>query len=260
MTTSKQLYRYARQHGLKAHAALHAAREYIAGPLAKYQADLAAWNAQPDKRRYAPGGAANRPQYPTFYKSRDTSAHGPRATECGGYANIPTCVLAGLRSLGFVDELQPRLVDHKGWFADAYQDEIYRAEVWQLPARNGTLQYIAGYSEKDAGYSVLDCTRGQITIFDSLRDAIRAGDHCAEHFAEEAREYSERWQEASAANDERDNARTECKAERAEYIALMRAGETDMADDRVYPRWLASLRAIIAASEKIAELDMQGEF
>lgn len=197
------------------------------------------------------------------YNWLDAGAHGPTVTQCGGYANIPTCVLDGLRSVGFVDELRPdgaRLVNHKGWFADADCSETYRGEVWQLPARDGSLQYLAGYSESDAGYSVLDVTRGNLTIFDNLRDAIFAADHCAEHFAESEREYSERWQEASNASMARDNAREECAAERAEYIALMRAGECDMADDRVYPRWLASLRAIIRASERIAELDMQGEF
>lgn len=189
------------------------------------------------------------------------AAHGPIVTACGGYANIPTCALDSLRSLGFIDQIKdaPR-IDHRGWFADADCSEVYRGEIWQLPARDGTPQYLAGYSEADSGYSVLDVSRGNLTIFDNLRDAIHAADHVAEHFAEEAREYSERWQEASSANDEREHARKECAAERAEYIALMRAGNSDMADDRVYPRWLASLRAIIAASERIAELKMEGEF
>jgi hypothetical protein len=240
------------------------------------------WNEDPDKR-------ARKVKRINWKHARSHGigtiggyAHGPTFNKLPGrlgreYANIPTSVLAGLRDVGNADEItrddndddyigRP-LVSHRGWFADAHQDEIYRGHVWQLPARDGSRLYLAGYSESESGYSVL-CARGnKLELFDSLRDAIYAADHIAERMAEDAREYSERWQEASACADEIADLKSEAKGARENWRAFMdtlRAGV-----HKAHMRKLADnaradhaqfIDEVIAKRARIAELKMEGEF
>ncbi len=204
------------------------------------------------------------------------STHGPTFSKCGNYASIPSDVLDGLRDCGTV----PDILGHRygGWYADAFQDETYTGNVWQLPARNGEPQFIAGYVEQNSGYAVLDATRGRLTLFDDREDAARAADGLAERHAERNREHDERWQEASRHDSEREDARSELKDARMSAqanIACMREllaigadsnaiGQTRAMLESYIAKNRANMRRAIATIERetaaIAELDMQGEF
>lgn len=164
--------------------------------------------ATPAKRRYpaTPGGG------------RSGAGFGPDKLQ---WTESPADL--GLRFVGFADELAPRLVDHNGWFSDAYQEETYRGAVWQLPARGGRAVYLAGYREgssrrgsgrrggdwqdtaygRDQGCGAIQFgvlhygEKGGAGDYDresDARDAARDADSIAESYAESSREYSEAWQ------------------------------------------------------------------
>lgn len=216
------------------------------------------------------------------------SAHGPTFSDCGNYASIPSDVLDGLRDCGTV----PNILGNRygGWYADAFEDETYTGQVWQIPSRNGESVYVSGYVERDSGYAVLNATGGRIETFcsdsgkdsydepDALREAARAAYGLAERNAERDREYSERWQKASRHDSERDDARHELKDARLSARSAIRAMRELIAtgahcdaieETRVIlymklRRARADMRRAIATIERetaaIAELDMQGEF
>lgn len=267
---TKSLYQQlrARSPHYTARDAIAAARRHIAGPLATYEAAMAAWRAQPDKRHYAAGGHANRPKFPQLYAAR-----------------AEPCEVDGLRDCGFVDELFPRTVNHRGWFADDMQDEIYRGQVWQLPARNGQCQYVAGYVEA-GGYTVLARNDdGSIELFagdnpgnhwdkpEALKEAARAANNLAERNAEKERDHSERWTEANQASDAREEARTELSQARKEARAVVAALREIHGQPAALTRdvlckqltqWRDAMRDALEVIEtktaEIANLEMDGEF
>jgi hypothetical protein len=83
------------------------------------------------------------------------------------------------------DDVPSRLVDHKGWYIDSFQQETICGQVYQLPARDGKPQYVPAFSDKCGEGSVIDFHN----ITDNLSDAVRWSDTMAEHAAESAREY-----------------------------------------------------------------------
>jgi hypothetical protein len=97
----------------------------------------------------------------------------------------------GLRFVGNADKVakdadRARLIDHKGWFIDEYQDETICGKVYQLPARNGECRYLAAVSDAfNAGCSRIDFG----TIYSDPCEAAIAGDRQAEMDAEAEREY-----------------------------------------------------------------------
>lgn len=101
----------------------------------------------------------------------------------------------GLRLVGFADEIAAsegyrRTIDHKGWYADTFQDQTYRGVVYQLPGNRGRAMYAYGYADPyndDGALLCFDCEH------DKVHAALRA-DQFAERFAEAAREYDEAWQ------------------------------------------------------------------
>lgn len=176
---------------------------------------------------------------------------------------------------------------HTGWYADTHQEGLYVGHVWQLPARGGASQYVAGYVEQSGGlprsidarratgYVVLEHDgRGLVTYADK-ENAARAADALAESAAAEAREYSERWTAASDADADRDTARDALRNARAaasnvlhawraqlragpaapEVCQLLRGKLEDARDDM--RRALADIRK---AAERIDGLGMAGEF
>lgn len=216
-----------------------------------------------------------------------SDAHGVHIAERADSASIPSSVLDGLRFVGFADDIA-RGIDHSGWFADAWQGEKYRGAVWQLPARAGQCLFIAGYTENEAsGYTVVRIRGRSPEIFvgdpesdgdrsDAAKDAARDADSLAEREAETAREYDEKWQAASTANDDRGTAREELKQARAEasnaimalrqqragtgYVApmvcdLIRAKLDECRDDM-----RRAIKTIAEKTDEIADLEMQGEF
>ena len=183
---TETLYRKARAHGVPASAALAAARRYIAGPLTDYRAKLDAWNAEPDKRRYAPGGIANRPTMPEFYREP--------------------------RGLALREAEKPRWLDHDGWFTDDMQDNTFRPRVWLLP--HG--RFLAGYDS-----SAWDTMQLDRAVYDDEREAWRAADGMAERDAETERDYSERWQAARDVQDARDEKREAMRSAHGEARGLV---------------------------------------
>jgi hypothetical protein len=208
------------------------------------------------------------------------------AKESRGYVSAPWGLVDGWRDVGDSGDILGR--GYSGWYADADCDETYRGHVWQLPARNGSPQYVAGYVEdqgrsvgetRAGGYVVLCVDRGALELFDDKEDAARAGDGLAERNAERDREYSGRWREASNADSERDDARDDLKSARGSARSIIAALRElpplaqDVPDafsvaraqlraslDDARGDMRRALAAIKEAAEKIAELDMTGEF
>lgn len=176
---------------------------------------LARADAEAERGRYAPPSAAG-------------GAPGERG---GRWFERPEA--AGLRFVGWSDELSR--IDHSGWFLYPEGDpaECARGAVYQLPARDGRPVYVEairtgegggrGRSWHDMGES------GSALIFladrhlgelggreetgdcDALRSAARGADREAEIYAEREREYQEAWQAGSRCAD----LESEAKADRA---------------------------------------------
>lgn len=199
--------------------------------------------------------------------------------------SAPWGLVDAWRDVGDAADIVP--MRHTGWYADADQDGLYVGHVWQLPARGGASQYVAGYVEQSGGlprgmdprratgYVVLEHDGRGLVTYDDEEDAARAADALAESAAEEAREYSERWREASDADADRDAARDALRDARAAagnvihaWRAQMKAGPAapeicellrgKLADARDDMR--RALRDIRKAADRIAGLDMAGEF
>lgn len=199
--------------------------------------------------------------------------------------SAPWGLVDGWRDVGDAADLVP--MRHTGWYADAHQEELYIGHVWQLPARGGVPQYVAGYVEecgglprgmdlrRATGYVVLEHNGRGLVTYDDKEDAARAADALAEVKAEEAREYSERWTAASDADADRDAARDALRDARAaasnvlhawraqvkagpaapEICGLLRERLADARDDM-----RRALRDIREAAERIEDLGMAGEF
>lgn len=250
--------------------------------LGAMRAYAATWNANPrrhcaitwrDARRHGVGAISS-------------DAHGLKVSQCGGFANVPESVLDGLRWRFASDVLREE--GYRDACADFYRDtfdsEVYRGAVWQLPSRDGSECWVAGYVEREsmkanAGsmsrYAVLDCARGRVRTFTSAKGAACCARNLAESHAEESREYDEKWQEASRANDEREEARDELKAAREEARCMVAALRAQRAEGAIVPALCDVLRAKVAECrermrdalttirakvEKIEELGMAGEF
>jgi hypothetical protein len=228
--------------------ALATVRRHENVTLADYRAKLAAWEAEPDKRRYAAGGYANRPKMPTLFSSRQP---------------LP---VSDWRDAGSAEEILS--LRHSGYYRDTFHSETYAGHVWQLPARNGEPQFVAGYVDACAAHVVFVERNGQPEIFDSAMDAARAADSLAESDAEDEREHDEKWHEASKANDDRNEAREELKAARKRAsvaVALLRYDAETYSDARdalAYARdeMREAITTIRNTSKRIADLDITGEF
>ena len=88
-----------------------------------------------------------------------------------------------LRFVGYSDEIVS--LRNNGWFADSFQDEVYRGAVWQLPARKGKSVYVYGYKDdNNPGSAIIDFDHT-----DEKKDAALRADSMAEYDAENSREY-----------------------------------------------------------------------
>lgn len=230
------LYRQARAANptMKAEHALAAARRYITGPLADYRAKLAAWEAEPDKRRYAPGGIANRPRMPEFYRAPP--------------------------ELALREAEKPRYIDHEGWFADDMMVNTFRPRVWRLPRG----RFLAGYESSEWGAIQL----GRV-VYNDERDAWRAADNMAERDAEKERDYLERWRAAQRVADDREEKREELRAAHSEardLVAVLRDLPQTAASRATICAMLRDCRARMAEAlqgmaedaEKLAEFAADG--
>lgn len=220
-------------------------------------------------------------------------SHGPSFSQDGRYANIPECVLSGLR-FEFASETETAKNRYardrcEGWWADVDCDLLYRPAVWRLPSRGGESSWLAGYVERDgvrrdsspsdsspSRYCVLSCRAGRFDTFSDERGAVNEAERLAERMAEDAREYDEKWQEASRASDEREEARQEFKSLAMRVCMALQA----LRDQRAKAGGVAdsvcalilrnvreqreemrqALRVICAKSAEIESLNTQGEF
>ena len=197
----------------------------------------------------------------------------------------PWAMVDGWRDTGDAHELVS--LRHTGWYADEDGFTLYIGHVWQLPARDGTAQYVAGYVEQDSGlpksidarratgYVVLEHDGRGLVTYDDKEDAARAADGLAESNAEDAREYSERWNAASIADNEREDARQALSDARTEAGNVLHAWRAQQSAGPLAPEvcqvlrgkledarddMRRALRDIASAAEKIADAGMQGEF
>ena len=200
-------------------------------------------------------------------------SHGPCFSEDGKSAGVPACVMAGFRDVGVSSDILS--LRHNGWYMDAYCGETYAGHVWQLPARDGSPVYLAGYVEHESDYCVLDCTRGRISLFDCKEDAAHAADELARINAEREREHDERWQEVSRIADKREEARGIVKDMRHVARDIIRVWRDQLNTGPLSPSVCSILRAdleearqgmrkaiaqIFENSSQIDALDMNGEF
>lgn len=149
--------------------------------------ELARADVAADKRRYPSslGNPWNRP----------FAAYGERHLRW-----IEDVDRAGLRFVGFADEIVG--LTHRGWFADDYQDEVYRGAVYQLPARHGACVYAYGYDDPNND-------RAALLSFDWTADkeqAARWADSLCERAAEQEREYREVFHQRTRFDDAADEA------------------------------------------------------
>lgn len=162
---------------------------------------------------------------------------------------------AGLRFVGFADELAPRSIQHKGWYTHPYDSgEVYRGAVWQLPARNGECLYVAGFVDpynEGAALIDFDTIRGEPDNDDIKAKAAYRADAIARIHAEHEREYQEKWE---AARRVRDLLEDICDARR-QHTALIRAIWTGERDDAIGARLRAACRdSVRRARREIADI------
>lgn len=237
-TDVKIFYRQARARGNVARAALDIARRHVAGPVAKYMEALEAWEAEPDKRRYAPGGSANRPKYPRLYDF-------------------------ALNTLPFeLRECEPPRHFEGGYYTDEFYHNVMQPKVWRLPGEHG---FLAGYvNSEECGYRLVK----HVQL--SERGAWYVADSEAKADAEESCEYQRRWSEASAADDARSEARETIKQARQTFRRLRESMRPDFPDAvcQLVKREMRACvrdvreaaRTIRRAGETIADAGMTGEF
>ena len=156
---------------------------------------------------------------------------------------------AGLRFVGFADDIAGRAIEHRGWYTDCDGcGEVLRGAVYQLPGRKGRTRYLAAYREgsegkrgwTDMGYDgaaaiacreVFEAERGDSDAYyhyrggdasEAAREAARRADSIAETVARDQREYNEAWQAARRWSDLAD-AIAEIRAQARQLVADMRA-------------------------------------
>lgn len=137
--------------------------------------------------------------------NRHATSVGGSPTEDTRWVQNPESL--GWRMVGFADEINPRGIQHRGWYADANQDETYRGVVYLLPGKRGLTRLMVGYVDSENPDSAvlqnhIEATlrvdawygHGTLNHLDELCSAAYAADHLAETAAERARDYDTAWQ------------------------------------------------------------------
>lgn len=205
-----------------------------------------------------------------------------------GYISAEWSLVDGWRDAGNVSDIFPHSRAYIGNYLSDDTDGVYSGHVWQLPARDGRDCYVYGYIEREGlhgdgrqgGYVVLATDgNGRLEMFADKEEAARAADGLAAQAAERDYEYSQRWREAQQADSERDEARKELKEAREfarlTVAALRELPPLDAAHVDAFSVTRARLREslhgflddmraaiekIETCRDKIADLDMTGEF
>jgi hypothetical protein len=187
--------------------------------------------------------------------------------------NSRGCEVASLSAHGY--DYADRIIrlGHTGWFTDSDGGEKIRGEVWELADDNDRKPsiFLAGYTEENGAYICLSCTRGTLDTFEEASEAARAADGLAESHAEREREYQERWQEACRCADEIASAKSDAAIARKNWRTLRNAARVpgmtgnESADlvilaEEKREEHSELIARIVEKRERIAELDMTGEF
>ena len=174
------------------------------------------------------------------------------------YAWIEDTESAGLRFVGYADEIC-KSIDHRGWYTDEDGDcKTYRGAVWQLPARRGIERFIAGYEDpnnKGAAFVDLDILSGNVIGFspnleeaneEAKQLAAYNADSIAERNAEREREYNAAWHAGS----EWSYLADEIARERKDALALLVESrpERHATRETATPRMCAAIRAAVLHS------------
>jgi hypothetical protein len=128
----------------------------------------------------------------------------PYRREPGAALFIESVSDIGARFMAYSDDIW-RGLNHAGWYADTFQDLIYRGAVLQIPGRKGHMRFIAAYEESCNGGYVLDLSRKAVfsdladscltpADSDAARDCASVANSFAESAAEKARDYDTAWQ------------------------------------------------------------------
>jgi hypothetical protein len=167
--------------------------------LAKYRAQAAEWDAKfpgstyADWRTHAKSAFARR--YGGVWQSRDDMGRYASADSRAYYCDE----WPEWRDLGDAHKLAR--MDHTGWYADNYQNELVRGRVLQLPGRNHSSIYVPGtYRTECEGVTLYP-----LDIYDDSEDCARAADSYAEREAEDSREYDARWHAETEIEELRDS-------------------------------------------------------
>lgn len=180
----------------------------------------AAYDSGWPKQWYGPRGGAGAP-----FKAGSDSLRWIESTEA-----------AGLRFVGWSDDIAPRAVCHTGWHCDDEGRETLRGGVWQLPAKDGRARLLYGYAEFEGrremneGSAAVCVSHVELAERDdgtalpgeAARDCAIWADGLAETAAEERRDYAESYQAGREAA-ELDNEAAEARAELLPLLAELRA-------------------------------------
>lgn len=184
---------------------------------------------------------------------------------------------AGLRFVGFADDVAPQRVEHRGWYTrtDDYSETL-RAAVYQLPTRSGRPVYVPGYQEIGFGVdgaavvALRDLFRGDVGGCEetqyigryrrgdyegetAARDAASRADRIAEIAAEKEREFSDAWQAARRWQDLQQTTTTEKAAART-LIRDMRAARRADVPESICAALRATVRRHLqAAADALSE-------
>lgn len=141
-----------------------------------------------------------------------------------------------LRIAGFTDELTE--VRHKGWYCDAFREEIYRGIVYRLP--HGRFAY--GYADPHNEDCALLCFDNDAS---DEKEAARMADDFARVYAEEAREYDEAYQEGAKYAELLDEAK-QAKTQARGLVTALRAERGRAAPPAICDALHNQLRAYLA--------------
>jgi hypothetical protein len=200
----------------------------------KYAAEITARYLErgaPAPAEYAPGtlppawfgaispASVNREPYESDGRTARTPTYN-YGDSLGGNISRP------FRFVGFADEVPGVRIRHRGWYADEHGYTIYRGAVFQIPARGGNPQYLAGVEWGESSPKGFDSGGGWIAIgrgniYKSKEDAARAADSMAEYAAERARE--EDAAERERIREEEEEAKRKAEEEEAEHSAKVAA-------------------------------------
>lgn len=132
---------------------------------------------------------------PTYYSAAHIVARQIDDKESATLLTIYNPHNMGFRSVGYSDEIITQL-DHNGWYADAFDDETYRGQVFRISGKNGKQRLVYGYYEKNTGYHIINMTDITTTLSDcddydayaAIRQVAREADAMAQKAANLSKE------------------------------------------------------------------------